>query len=1005
MSQNHLIVGLGGTGGKILRAFKKTILQEFRTEKPDKVNIEYLYVDSSSEMMALDDPGWKILGKSVQLGKHQQLLIQGANLSAQLESINNFPGIKSWIGSKEQWRDILNSIVGEVLGGQKRRLGRFLFACKVKEFRQQIQNLARDLQQKGSTSLTFHICCGLAGGTGSGSLIDVLSQIREMYPDSRIHRIIVYALLPDTHPKPNWDTGNYHANGYAGLVELNSLSVGAWQPHDIAGNKDRLKLQDPFNGCYLFYNENENGLSVDVSKDIPGIVADFLYQKLIAVDELSWATLSRMENAENGDGTPECAPGSRQGERSKRFLSFGIKRLVVPEEEIREYMTYNFARQTTMQMLFNNWSDSIGFLDEARNQSFREFVDQKEVMQNWMITDEHLCLSAGILPDEIGNKKWKPINIDWQELIPNLKEVVRQQDAKNSWLAELSKKCEERFDQKYRGLGVRKFYEIKAATRKDHAREIRNRIESDLFEEWKNGSRSVYEIGQLLDALLTALEGRSKVNMDEKMVRAKENAETTSQKIKANNVEWAKIGILSAAFGKRNNMLDAQATCLEEHYVHRTRFEGWQFAKGLIQELISEITSLRNEVTRFASLVTEAIKACDDRIAERCSDDGAQTDLRRPLVQFYNPGIVREFTRQLTHDKRVQHTQANDVRLSIIEQLGENPDFTTLNARMPKQRLIDVLESRCEQGAVNAHNNLIASDKDRARQLGVSIIEKLYKEYGGNEEGLKKYIHDLVSRAGNYLIFDPLEANKVGPGIPSSPSKISQFTVIMPKAPEWATFMTTLKEIFRGSLTTHMEIIESDAKPNEIALISITNLFPLRFVKQLGFLRERYEARINCADSARNKLELHCEGEGLQHPKLYVPSGEELRIEGLPYILMAKALGTIQKQTNPTTGKSELVLLTKDADGFDNPPVKLGLNLIESVDRIDAENIEFIRRTVQKVLDQDYIHVEKQAELKKRIVGEVDDIKAERKGDIDDPVYRRFLEAGKRAVKLVAREG
>jgi hypothetical protein len=1005
MRQNHLIIGLGGTGGKILRAFKKTILQEFRTEKPDKVNIEYLYVDSSSEMMALDDPSWKILGKSVQLGKHQQLLIQGANLSAQLESINNFPGIKSWIGSKEQWRDILNSIVGEVLGGQKRRLGRFLFACKVKEFRQQVQNLVRELQQKGSTSITFHICSGLAGGTGSGSLIDVLSQIREMYPDSRMHRIIVYTLLPDTHPKPNWDTGNYHANGYAGLMELNSFSVGAWQPHDITGNKDRLKLQDPFNGCYLFYNENENGLSVDVSKDIPSIVADFLYQKLVAVDELSWSTLSRMENAENGDGTPECTPDSRQGERSKRFLSFGIKRLVVPEEEIREYMTYNFARQTTLQMLFNNWSDSIGFLDEARNQSFREFVDQKEVQQNWMITDEHLCLSAGILPDEIGNKKWKPINIDWQELIPNLKEVVRQQDAKTSWLAELSKKCEDRFDQKYRGLGVRKFYEIKTATRKDHARQIRGRIESDIFEEWKNGSRSAHEIGQLLDALLTTLEGRGKILMDEKMVRAKENAEATSQKITANNVEWVKIGILSAAFGKRNNMLDAQATCLEEHYVHRTRFEGWQFAKGLIQELITEITSLRNEVTRFASLVTEAIKECDDRIAERCSDDGGQTDLRKPLVQFYNPSGVREFTRQLTHDKRVQQTQANDVRLSIIEQLGEHPDFTTLNARMPKQRLIDILEVRCEQGAVNAHNNLIASNKAMARQLGVSIIEKLYKEYGGNEEGLKKYIHDLVSRAGNYLIFDPLEANKVGPGIPSSPSKISQFTVIMPKAPEWATFMTTLKEIFRGSLTTHMEIIESDAKPNEIAFISITNLFPLRFAKQLGFLRERYEARISGADSARNKLELHCEGEGFQHPKLFVLSGTETIYEGLPYLLLAKALGTIQQQTSPTTGKSELVLLTKDADGFDNPPVKLGLTLVESVEKIDAENIEVIRRTVQKALDQDFIHVEKQAELRKRVVGEVEEIKAERKGDIDDPVYKRFLEAGKRAVKLVAREG
>lgn len=1004
MGQNHLIIGLGGTGGKIIRAFKKTVLQEFRTEKPDKVNIEYLYVDSSAEMMALDDPSWKTLGKSVQLGKHQQLLIQGANLSAQLESINNFPGIKPWIGSKDQWQDILNSIVGEVLGGQKRRLGRFLFACKVRDFRQQIQNLVRDLQQKGSTSITFHICFGLAGGTGSGSIIDTIAQLREMYPDSRIHRIVAYALLPDTQPRPNWDTGNYHANGYAGLLELNSLSVGTWQPHDVLGNKDRLKLQDPFNGCFLFLNENDNGLSVDVNEDVPSIVADFLFQKIVAVDDLSWATLRRMENAENGDGSPECTPGSTQGERSKRFLTFGIKRLVVPEEEIREYMTYNFARQTTMQMLFNNWSDSIGFLDEAKNSSFREFVSQKETLHSWSITDEHLCLSVGILPDEIGNKKWKPINIDWQEFIPNLKEVVRQQDSK-TWLTELAIKCEERFEQTYRGMGVRKFYEIKTATRKDHAREIRNRIEGQIFEEWKNGSRSAHEIGQLLDSLLIALETRTK-DMEERAVRANESAEIAVKKISANSKTWAAMGIISATvFGKKNNLFDAQSSCLEEFYVHRTRSAGWQFAKDLIPQLISELSSLRGEVTKFSSLVTETVKNCDDRIAERCNDAG-EADLRRPLVQFYNPNGVRQFTRQLTNDRRVQHAQANDVRLAIVEQLGENPDFTILNARMPKQRLIDILESRCAEGAVNAHNNLIASDKDKVRQLGVNIIEKLYKEFGSNQEGLRKYISDLVSRAGNYIIFDPLEANKIGPGIkPPEGSKISQFTVILPKAPEWAEFLTNLKEIFRSSLTMNMEFIESDAKPNEIVLISLTNLFPLRFVKQLAFLKERYDGRIQSPESGRNKLELHCEGDGLQHPRLYVPSGEDLRQESLPYLILSKALRIVKKQESPTTGKSELVLLTKNADDLDNPPLKLGQTLLESVEKINAENIEVIRREVQKVLTQDYCHVEKQAELKKGIVHEVNEVKAERKGDMDDPIYMRFLEAGKRAMKIVAQEG
>ena len=172
--ENHLVIGLGGTGGKIIRSLRKTIYQEFRTLEPDTANIRFLYVDSSKEMMALDDPTWRTLGRSVQLDKRSQLLITGSDLNQILTNLDNFPQIRPWIGDRGQWRDILNSIVGETLGGQKRRLGRFLFACKSADFTAQLGQLASEMQTGGLSAVTFHICCGLAGGTGSGSLIDVL---------------------------------------------------------------------------------------------------------------------------------------------------------------------------------------------------------------------------------------------------------------------------------------------------------------------------------------------------------------------------------------------------------------------------------------------------------------------------------------------------------------------------------------------------------------------------------------------------------------------------------------------------------------------------------------------------------------------------------------------------------------------------------------------------------------------------------------------------------------
>jgi hypothetical protein len=44
MNTNHLIIGLSGTGGKIIRALRKTIYREFRQQNPEGAALAYLYV-------------------------------------------------------------------------------------------------------------------------------------------------------------------------------------------------------------------------------------------------------------------------------------------------------------------------------------------------------------------------------------------------------------------------------------------------------------------------------------------------------------------------------------------------------------------------------------------------------------------------------------------------------------------------------------------------------------------------------------------------------------------------------------------------------------------------------------------------------------------------------------------------------------------------------------------------------------------------------------------------
>ena len=1012
MANNHLIIGLGGTGGKIIRAFRKTIFQEFRSVDPDGVNLTYLYVDSSDEMMNPDDPTWRLLGRSVQLGPGSQLKISDANLQSRLDNIESYPGIKDWIGSKEEWSNILRSIIGATLGGQKRRLGRFLFACKSDQFKTQLRNQVRDLQTKGEIPVTFHICVGLAGGTGSGSIIDVISQIRDTYPDSRTYRIIVYALLPDRYPKANWDTGNYHANGYAALMELNALSVGALQPHDVTGAKGRLQLSDPFNGCYVFCNENENGLFVDVEGDVPNIVANFLYQKTIAVRNVAWDTLRRMENAENGDGSPETTPGAKTGERSKRFLAFGIKRLAIPEEEIREYLTYSFARQAALQLQYNNWSDALSFADEPKNQSFAEVVKQADVQQRWLISDEHLRLSIGILPDEIKNPRWQPISQTWQDIIPHFKTFVREnyKDNARAWMDELSKLCEKRYTQEYRELGVPRFYETKEGDRKDHLREIVARISRDLIEDWRNGVKSMYDIRRLLDALVADLGQRAQM-MDDKIVTAMKSEETSTQKAAYNANAWAHLNPVDIMLGKRDRLFDDQANTLQMLYTYRTNVVAWKFAKALLTALIGELTTVEADVDAAASMIAASTEQFNKAISERLTDAG-HDDLRQQLVKFYDPETVRNFTKLLIKDKDEQQKQTKAFRDELLAELGDNQNFAVFNQRITKERFFQVLEARSEQSARQAHDMLAADQKDKGRLLGDSIVEKIYEQFGGNIDAAQKYVRELVSMAGNYVSFKGEELSRVGEGIPVGvPTRITNFTVILPPSTARPEFSAQLRDAFKSSATVPMEFIPSpqvpsEVKPNEITLISVTNLFPLRYLEQTSFLKEKYDLRTAGPAGARAKMEVHGEGDGSQLPPIFVPTSQETRDQGLPYILIARALELIQPLKNPTTGVESLALVTKDENGFDNDPVPLGKTLVDSAGKLDSTTTRALRTAVQQTLAmKEWLNVDKRTALGQSIVTLVGEVKAERDNNIQDDVYRRFLDAGKKAVGLIKQEG
>ena len=255
------------------------------------------------------------------------------------------------------------------------------------------------------------------------------------------------------------------------------------------------------------------------------------------------------------------------------------------------------------------------------------------------------------------------------------------------------------------------------------------------------------------------------------------------------------------------------------------------------------------------------------------------------------------------------------------------------------------------------------------------------------------------------MALEPLEIHRAAPGIPVGvPTAVSKFTAIVPRAPEQAAFSKVLKDALREARTGDVEIIESDGRPNEITLVSITNLLPLRYLKPLKFLEEKYRRRIDTG-GARARLELHTEGDGTAWPRLFVASSAEVRQQALPHLLLAKALGFVHEGPNPATGAHEVLLLTKDADGFDNDPVALGSSFAGSADTIDLETLHTVKSVCASALASTaYAHQDRRVEVQRAILAEVEAVKAARGGNIQDEAYRRFLDAGRRAVAILKGE-
>lgn len=986
---NHLIVGLGGTGGSVIRALRKRIYEEFGKNEPDgKVNIEYLYVDSSPKDLN-DRTSWKTLGASVHLADTQKVSIHGVGANV-LDNLYQFPGIESFITPEDRtlFND-LGSLISDGIGGQRRRLGRLLFANNLcgpanLTFVARLKDRVQKLTEKNNDDVvTFHICAGLAGGTGSGSIIDAIAQIRKEYqPQIGIgdkYKVYLYLYIPEMIVvDPDRDAGYYQANGYAALDEINAISVKTYRPTDVTGNfldeygnvKRLLDNCDAFEAAFLYSNVNERNHKLEIGTELPAAVADFLFQKTIASEITGAGKMARLQNCENSGTTPEI-DANNQAVRSRRFMTFGIKRIEYPENEVKEYVAFNFATQAARQMQYNKWVGGIGFdectIDEV-GAGYNAEVDSKNSQERYLLTDAYLTLSKPIIEDA-STKKWKDIGVAWDNWTNFFAESVQREEEKKNWLPAFRRACAKQFDESYRSQGVKDFYKSYTKDIKNYASYIRRNAENILFTEWKNGEKSILEVEKYVTVMMEKCEKRIEKYKDNIAKIDQMVSTDLANSIKAYEVEWNNIGWLRDAItNKSEKVFSSYKAATRDLYTFMTKAEGYRYAVLLMQAVINEFGMLRNSVVQFKTLLNELLGQVVENAESKCQVTNENTADAK-IVKKYDPDLVRQNTKKFILDEDTQKENARAIRNKLIGLLGEdNPSFNNLFEHIGDVTTVeDIFVNICMESATAKMEELAISDPTQ-KMTNVNVLEKIKQEYNTDEK-LEDFVRSLFNSAQCYLQFDTQEQSK-------GSSQTNMMRMVQLCLPEYSDpsnfrekFIEKFASVCSGFQFNASQDVSKNYKDNQIVVVAAASGFPLRYVANVANLKQKYDSKLIGPQAALNKMVLHTESFRKPLPSLFEKAASDKAKDLRTPVMLAFALDLVKEKVNPETGEHYLAIEREDEDGWtvETPIGKDLLGAIRVLSTKDKEAGE-VNAAVERIIATQYIHNEKKAELRKKIV-------------------------------------
>lgn len=349
MNAPTLLIGLGGTGCKIIERVSKMVTADQRS------SIAFAVFDTDvNDLRGIQERNPFI--KTIQTSTKQTV---GEYLNKDTHARDTWFPVNAILNGKT-----LTEGAGQVRAISRLALETVIRAGKMEPLHEAIQSLYKVEEDKADQALRVIIVSSLAGGTGSGLILPVALYTRNyLQTHYRQNANITrgFFILPEVFDEVivgQTERNNLKANAYATLRELDAFLMkgDATLPEKYA---DSVRMQfpkaasagyedynvRPYDFCFLFDAQNAEGGKLNSFDQYLDHAANCIFAQSIG-------PMNKRSNSSEDNTIRKLAK-----ERGRnRYAGAGASMLIYPFEDIRSYIALNWAKQCVSKqwLVFDN---------------------------------------------------------------------------------------------------------------------------------------------------------------------------------------------------------------------------------------------------------------------------------------------------------------------------------------------------------------------------------------------------------------------------------------------------------------------------------------------------------------------------------------------------------------------------------------------------------------------------------------------------------------------------